>query len=182
MTFNGTTGGTVQFSYDGQPAADSVTFIPTVSPTATQLQNHINTIPAFSGNIVVSATANPNVFNIDFQNFLAGQDVAQIGSSIAGTATTATPVPGGIVSERQTITVTGTGTTQFSFNGVTATGITTLTLGNTAENLAAIQTSLNSIAALNGKVVVINSPGNNNAGGGPFTVIFTGPRAPRPRR
>src|SRR5581483_7755004 len=143
------------------------------------------------GSVVVTpqtTLATNRIYDITFQGKFGSANLPQLGTAnviinsvAAPNAIQVSTVTQGGGSTEETVTFGGTngGSVQFSYNGVAATGSLTYTpfvLNVSAGSPTAVQLEnhLNTIPELNGKVKVINAPGNNNPGGGPFTVIFNG--------
>src|SRR5262249_10284039 len=80
--------GTANFSFNGVSGVSVVSQSTQVAPASlkkgdvannvTAIQNVLNSIPALFGNVIVTATSDPDLFDITFGNGLAGQNVAQL--------------------------------------------------------------------------------------------------------
>ncbi|HND53596.1 MAG TPA: autotransporter-associated beta strand repeat-containing protein, partial [Pirellulaceae bacterium] len=93
ITLGGTSGGTVQVSYDGVAGTvgTRLTYTPSTSPTAAAVLSHLNSIPALNGNVSVLGLAS-GPFIVVFRNSLQTTDISNSAFSYTtgGGATAAT--------------------------------------------------------------------------------------------
>ena len=95
LSFGGTSGGTATPAYDGVNGLP-LTYVPGVSPSATEVQNSLNAIPALAGNILVSGPLG-GPFTVTFTGSLSLTNVSLIsqGNSTGGTTLSASAIRDG---------------------------------------------------------------------------------------
>ncbi len=133
--------GSTTLSFNGTNASSPLTVTTGINGTsvAAVLAN-LNTIAALNGKVTVGGSAGGPFTITFFGGALLGQNVAQIASSAANVAVTATTLEGGptldaaiqifdatTINEVQTLTVVGTGNTTLSYNGQNAPSALTFT-------------------------------------------------------
>ncbi len=157
-----TTGSTL-FSFNGVNASSPLLITTgTVGATsAAAIANNLNTIPALAGKVSVSGPVG-GPFTITTSNLAVGT----VSSLIRANTTNVT-----VTTTTQTLGLVANGTTNLSFNGVTATSPLTVTTGASGTTVASVQSALNSIQGLAGQATVVG------ANGGPFTITFSGAAA-----
>src|SRR5205807_1054889 len=90
LTLGGAAAGTVTPVFAGVASTLPLTFNPGSTPTATDVLNSLNTIPALAGNVLVFGANGGPVFTIIFVNGLGKANVAQLTTTTTN-GTTATP-------------------------------------------------------------------------------------------
>lgn len=129
LTLSGAIGDTVKLSFGGVAGSDATMLgFSNGSPTAAEVQSHLDSIPALTGNVLV--TLANSVYTIKFRGSLTGTNVSQLSAITSGTATAAIAT----------------------------------TVQGSSPTATQVQTSLSSIAALSGNVIVTGNTG------GPFTI------------
>src|SRR4029453_18397544 len=94
LTITGTANSTFTLNFNGTPATGTLAFTGTTPPTAGNVLNHLNTIPALSGKVGVTGNAT-GLFTIAYLDSVGGTDISNTAltrTQVTGT-TTVSPAP-----------------------------------------------------------------------------------------